>query len=121
MLSFLEELLSSTDGQQDGFRITTIIKTQIHSSLKVPNQKCLAYQTICVLIQRGQTAVRLSIVENNDNMFSRCVVGHTINDENLPHDTGIWKLEFSFGVWLKKSEGETEPEVLASATSSALW
>lgn len=53
MLGFFQKLLSSADGQQDGFGVAAIVKTQVDSSLKVPNQERLAYQAVRILDPEG--------------------------------------------------------------------
>ena len=37
----------------------------------------------------------------------------------LPAETGIWKEAFSLGIWLKKSDGDTEGVLVLGASSPA--
>lgn len=84
------------------------------------NRQCL--QKLIEVISLGHQEKLPWLLKTNSNVMKIILIAFIWESFFLPHDTGIWKVELSFGVWLKKSAGEMDPEVLASAAASSdLW
>lgn len=58
LLGLLEQLLSSADGQQDGFGVAAVVQAQVYRSLEIAHQQRLAYQAVGIFKSgaRGESA-----------------------------------------------------------------
>lgn len=98
LLRFLEEVLPSTDGQEDGFGVTAVVQTQVHSALEVSNKQRLADQTVRVCTEGHNRGHRFEI---EDNLLEQISQYYSLNYKmrSFVLTTGHWDLEVGNFLW----------------------